>query len=145
MARLRYENVKEEIESKDWELISTEYINLDSDLEMRCPNGHLNVISLKTWRHHECPLCKENIYANINEKPVKKNGFRVLAFDQASITSGWSVFDNETLVKFGAWTSNGTKSTERISLTKGWFASMISKWKPDEVILEDIQLQHFGD
>ena len=49
---------------------------------------------------------------------VKKNGYRILAFDQASITSGWSVFDDERLIKFGHWTSDGRHSTERIAQTK---------------------------
>lgn len=146
MARLKYEDIQKEIQLEGWILQSKEYVNLKTDLELICPNGHLNVFSLEQWRRHKsCPICENNKYANVDTKPVKKNGYRILAFDQASITSGWSVFDDKELIKYGKWTSDGTHSTERISLTKGWFASMIQKWKPDEVVLEDIQLQKFGE
>lgn len=48
------------------------------------------------------------------------------------------MFDNEKLIKYGKWTSEGTHSTERIAQTKYWVASMIEKWKPDCIALEDI-------
>ena len=41
---------------------------------------------------------------------------------------------------YGKYTADGAKSTERIAKTKYWVASMIKKWKPDEVVFEDIQL-----
>lgn len=73
----------------------------------------------------------------------QKKGFRILGFDQASITSGWAIFDNDNLISYGKWTSDGTHSTERIAQTKYWVASMIEKWKPDLIAMEDIQLQKF--
>lgn len=79
----------------------------------------------------------------MNDNAPKSKGFRILAFDQASITSGWSVFDDAELIKFGAWTSDGNNSTDRIAKTKQWVASMLQTWKPDLVVLEDIQLQKF--
>ena len=77
----------------------------------------------------------------MNDSAPKSKGFRILAFDQASITSGWSVFDDDEMVKFGHWTSDGSHSTDRIMKTKQWVASMIQMWKPDLVIFEDIQLE----
>jgi len=74
----------------------------------------------------------------MNDNAPKRKGFRILAFDQASITSGWSAFDGEELIKFGSWTSEGNNSTDRISKTKHWFANMLQTWKPDLVVLEDI-------
>lgn len=50
----------------------------------------------------------------MNDKAPKAKGFRILAFDQASIISGWAVFDDTELVKFGHWESKGSHSTERI-------------------------------
>lgn len=144
--KLTLDDVKEELNEAGWLLYSKEYTNLKTDLELVCPNGHLTVFSLEQWRRgHKCPICESNKYANVDTKPIKKTSYRILAFDQASITSGWSVFDDDELVSYGTWTSEGTHSTERIALTKGWFASMLWKWKPDEVILEDIQLQKFGN
>lgn len=123
--------------------MSTEYINLKTDLELNCPEGHLNYVSYEKWRRgsYECPICKQNEYRCTDNIAVKKNGFRILAFDQASITSGWSVFDGQKLIKYGNWTSHGVHSTERIAQTKQWMASMIKKWNPDKIIFEDIQLQ----
>lgn len=143
MSRLTYEEVRQEIEKRGWELISTSYNNLDSDLDLKCPAGHFNVFSLKQWRHCECPTCKENPFYNMDTKPVKKKGFRVLALDQATITSGWAVLDDNELIKYGKYTTKGNHSTERIAQTKGFVASLIQKWNPSLVALEDIQLQRY--
>lgn len=140
---IKIEDVKRNVEDSGWKLVSTEYINLKTDLQVKCPEGHDCFVSFEKFRKgkYECPICKQNQYYKTDNIAVKKKGFRVLAFDQASITSGWSVFDDEVLIKYGKWTSDGSNSTERIAQTKYWIASMIDKWKPDQVILEDIQLQ----
>ena len=144
MAKLKYEDIIKEVEDSGWHLLSATYVNLKTDMSFQCPNGHTNFLSLERWRRHqECPICKNNPFSNVKTQPVKKTGYRILALDQASITSGWSVFDGEKLVSYGHWSSEGTHSTERIGQTKYWAASMIAKWKPDMVILEDIQLQKY--
>ena len=146
LSKLKYEDVKKEVEKEGWQLLSTDYANLKTDMSFKCTEGHVNYYSLEKWRRgHICITCKENPYINIKTNPIKKNGYRILAFDQASITSGWAVFDNEKLISYGKWTSEGTHSTERIGQTKYWVASMTSKWKPDLLVFEDIQLQKFGD
>ena len=40
MAKLKIEDIRNDLESKNWKLISTEYKNLDTELEMECPEGH---------------------------------------------------------------------------------------------------------
>lgn len=146
MARLKYEEVKKEVEELGWELLTNNYTNLKTEMSFKCPEGHINYYSLEKWRRgHTCVTCKNNHYSNISTKPVKKKGYRILAFDQASITSGWAVFDNDELISYGKWTSEGTHSTERIGQTKYWVASMVEIWHPDELVFEDIQLQKFGD
>ena len=113
-------------------------------MAFQCPNGHENFYTMEYWRRHkECPICKANKYYRMNDTAPKSKGFRILAFDQASITSGWSVYDDEELIKYGKWTSEGVNSTDKINRTKHWFANMIQTWKPDLVVLEDIQLQKF--
>ncbi len=146
-SRIKIEEVRESVEQAGWKLISDTYQNLKSDLVGMCPQGHENHFTYEDWRKGKviCKICDKAAFVKVNEKPSKKNGYRILAFDQASITSGWAVFDNDKLINYGKWTSNGTHSTQRISLTKAWFASMIDEWKPDEVILEDIQLHKFND
>lgn len=113
-------------------------------MNFKCPNDHENYYTMEYWRRHkECPICKSNKYYQMNDSAPRSNGFRILAFDQASITSGWSVYDNDELIKFGNWTSDGSHSTDRIMKTKRWVANMIQTWKPNLVVLEDIQLQKF--
>ena len=113
-------------------------------MSFKCPNDHENYYTMEYWRRHkECPICKSNKYFQMNDSAPRSNGFRILAFDQASITSGWSVYDDDELIKFGHWTSDGSHSTDRIMKTKRWVANMLQTWKPDLVILEDIQLQKF--
>ena len=146
MAKLKYEDVKKEIEDAGWTLLTEVYTNLKTDMHFKCPEGHNNYISLERWRRgHKCLTCENNPLKNVPISPVKKNGFRILALDQASITSGYAIFDEDKLISYGKWSSNGTHSTERISQTKSWIACMIEKWKPDLVVLEDIQLQKFGE
>lgn len=142
MGKFKIEDIKNEIENKGWILESTTYTNLKSDLELICPENHSCITSFGQWRKgYECPICKQNQYYKISTDYIKKNGYRILSLDQATITSGWSIFDNQSLVSYGANTSKGKDSIEKISNTKYWVASLIEKWKPDEVILEDIQLQ----
>lgn len=145
--KLKFEDIKKDIESQGWKLNQDEYVNLKTDLQVICPEGHDCFVSYEKWRRgsFECPICKQNQYYKSDNIAVKKNGYRILAFDQASITSGWAVFDGDALVKYGKWSSEGTHSTERIAKTKYWVASMIQKWNPDEVVFEDIQLQKFGE
>ena len=145
--KLKFEDIKKDIESQGWKLNQDDYVNLKTDLQVICPEGHDCFVSYEKWRRgsFECPICKQNQYYKSDNIAVKKNGYRILAFDQASITSGWAVFDGEILVKYGKWSSEGTHSTERIAKTKYWVASMIQKWNPDEVVFEDIQLQKFGE
>lgn len=147
MGKIKYEEVKQSIEDAGWKLISKEYVNLKTDLLALCPKGHEVHFPFEDWRRNvvECQCCNYQPFKKINEKPKRKNGYRILAFDQASICSGWSCFDQDRLINYGSWTSHGTKSTERIAQTKAWFASMINQHNPDLIVLEDIQLQKFGD
>lgn len=146
MAKLKLEDIQKEVKEAGWELLSSSYTNLKTDMSFKCPEGHINYYSLEKWRHgHKCITCNNNYYSNINTKAVKKKGYRILAFDQASITSGWSVFDNNELISYGKWTSEGSHSTERIGQTKYWVTSMIHAWNPNEVIFEDIQLQKLNN
>lgn len=142
-SKIKYENVKEDIENQGWTLLSNSYINLKTVLQVICPEKHECLVSYEKWRKgkFECPICKQNQYYKTDDIAIKKKGYRILVFDQASITSGWAVFDNEELINYGSHTSNGENSTEKIAKTKYWVASMIENWKPDEIVIEDIQLQ----
>lgn len=141
-SRYKISDIKKEVEESGWTLVSTTYSNLKTEMEFLCPEGHQILQSLEKWRRKKkCPICENNPLKHTSAILVKKKGFRILALDQASITSGWSLFEDGNLIQYGNWTSNGKHHTERVSLTKCWVASLIETTCPDFICLEDIQLQ----
>lgn len=58
-SKIKYEEVKESIEAKGWTLISDTYVNLKTDLELNCPNGHEVHTTYEDWRkgNCECAIC----------------------------------------------------------------------------------------
>jgi hypothetical protein len=51
---------------------------------MVCPNGHTIYKTYGDWREeeqHQCPICIKQPFKKVNERPTKKKGYRVLAFD----------------------------------------------------------------
>lgn len=145
MAKIIIGDIKVELILKGWNLLSTNYVNLDSDLEMQCPEGHKVFMSFKQWRRKaECPTCSSNVYSTLKEATAmqKKGGTtRVLALDDSTTVTGWAVFDNEELVGYSKIEMTQSSATERIAALRQWLLSMLVKWKPDTVAIEDIQKQ----
>ena len=145
MAKLKLEDIQLELEKNKWRLISQEYKNLDTDLEMMCPKGHRVFIPLKKWRkHNECPMCsQQHIVKNLkNNIPKKdKNKKRIISLDDATSITGYAIFDGDELITYGKITMNANNSIERIVGVRQWLISMIANWQPDIVSIEDIQLQ----
>ena len=148
MAKIKIEDIKAEIEKEGWSLVSDKYVNLDEEMEFRCDEGHSVFSSWKKMRQRlDCPICKQNVYKNQNSKVVqkKKGTFRILALDQATHTTGYSIFDNNELVKYGTFTTSQSEEIERDNHIKHWVVSMIDSWNPDLVVIEGIQLQENKD
>lgn len=144
MSKLTLEQVQEELKTHSWQLVSTGYQNLDTELTLICPEGHKVYLSLKKWRrNHKCPICEMNPYTNMSslQDLGTTKAFRVLALDQATETTGWAIFDNTSLKRFGIITFHDTNSAARMSALKQWLGSMVLSINPDMVIFEDIQLQ----
>jgi len=147
MAKLRLEDVRGEIEEKGWKMISDAYENLDAELTLECPEEHRVYISLKKFRRNpECPTCKNNPFKEIDTKVIPKNPniTRVLALDQATKLSGWSIYDGTQLIKYGVYHTSLDDEAARIHAVNEWLISMINNWKPDIIGIEDIQLQDFS-
>lgn len=147
MAKIKYEDIKNEVSYHGWNLISKEYINLSTEMEFSCPEGHIVYTSWKKLRDNfNCPSCAdmERNSSTIEIKPKSKNVTRVIALDQATNTTGWCIFDNNTLVTFGKIDFTQTDTIERISKIRQWLLNMIEAWNPDRIALEDIQLQNFA-
>lgn len=145
MAKLKIEDIRAEVQQCGWTLISEEYKNLDTDLEMACPYGHKVFVPFKKWRKHQsCPTCESShIVKNLSKSiPRKAAGVkRILALDDATGTTGYAIFDGDALVTYGKVTMGGLTAIERIVGVKQWLVSMIENWNPDIVAVEDIQLQ----
>ena len=143
MSKLKYEDIKQDIESHGWKLISTEYVNLETELCVECPEHHRTNIPYKKLRgQFNCPLCAENVYKLDSTKiiPKKKNTRRVLALDQATRVGGWSIYDDTTLVSYGVVINPEVNEAARIHYMKCWLINMLMNWNPDFVGLEDIYL-----
>ena len=144
MARITLDTINEELVQSGWKCVSTEYKNLESELHFNCEEGHDVYASWKKIRtKRECPICKQNAFKKLVEtvKPKPKGVKRVLALDQATHTTGWSIFDGSTLVRYGTFNTEVKDETIRINTMKNWMLSMISNWNPDCVAIEGIQFQ----
>lgn len=148
MAKITVDTIKAELDPLGWVLLSSTYKNLDEQLEFKCPEGHQVFNSWKKMRGNPiCPQCRDNIYKKTDTKVVQKKGtgVRLLALDQSSHVTGWSIYDGRTLVKFGVYTAGGNSEMERLDSVKNWLVSMIENWKPDHIAIEGIQYeQNFG-
>lgn len=148
MSKISYEEVKKTVEQNFCSLVSTQYKNLKENLEIRCPNGHIFFQNYDYIRKHGCccPQCnKENLVSKESYSAPKTSKYRILALDQATLLTGWSLWDGKDLIAYGAFKSQEKSSPERIHYLKEWLISMIENNNPDLVLLEDIQLQDYGN
>lgn len=144
MARITIEQIREELEPEGWKIISTEYKNLDSELIFECAEGHR---VYNTWKKirtkRECPVCNQNVFKENNTPilPKKAGEKRLLALDQATKITGWALFSNGELLRFGAFETNLDNEIERDNEIKNWLINVIENWCVDSVALEGIQYE----
>lgn len=144
MSKIKIEDIQEELSKDGWTLISTEYKNLDTEMVFECSEGHRVYSSWKKLRtRRECPVCQRNEFKDQKEilVPKKKDEYRVLALDQATRISGWSLFSNGELLRYGTFETQLDNEIARDNTIKNWLISMINNWQPDLVALEGIQYQ----
>ena len=142
-------SVSNHLEEEGWKLISTSYKNLDTELEMQCPEGHTQFITYGKWRKHPvCEVCLAGDPYKVkkNKVPIKTiDTQRILALDAATRITGYSIYDNGTLVSYGTYHADENKDTvDRINEIKHWLEVAIDEWEPDIVGVENIQLQNYG-
>lgn len=144
MSKITIEQIKKELSAYNWNILSSEYKNLDSELIFECEEGHKVYSTWKKIRtRRECPICKENKYKEQDFKivPKEKGIRRTLALDQSTRINGWSIYDGNKLIKYGIFTVNFDDEIERDNNIKNWLVNMIYNWNPDYVGLEGIQYQ----
>ena len=141
------QSVRDAISEQGWNLLTENYVNLDTVMQFQCPKGH-NVFA--TWKRLrsklECPECaKQQVINNDSSVLPKPVGVRrVLALDQASHTTGFAIFDNDKLVRYGSYNTTLNDEVARYSIIKSWVKSMVREWRPDYVAIEGIQFQEEG-
>lgn len=146
MAKLSREQIQNEVESKGFKLIDdSKYVNLDSIITIQCSKGHLTDTNLKSLRHpsFECPFCASQEFKM--EKPhgvPEKEGYRIIAFDQATEKVGMSIYDNGKLVYFDMFRFTDQILIYRLTkILRLLEEVVIPIWKPDLLVFEDIQQQ----
>ena len=147
MAKIKIDEIRKAAIDHNWTLISTEYINLDSELIFECDEQHRVHLPYKKVRDKwECPICKKNKLkvSSTNIIPKSKNTKRVLALDQATHLTGYAVFDNKQLITSGVFQTELSDNIARANAVKNWLISMVESRKPDIIGFEDIQLQQFN-
>lgn len=148
MSKIKVEDIRKAAIDNGWQLVSTEYKNLSTELTFICNEGHeINIPYKKVRDKWECPLCKANKYYNFSEevKPKSKGVQRAIGLDQATHITGYSIFDNEELVYAGTFEATAEDEIARDVQIQNWLIQLIHNWKPDVVGLEGIQLQQFND
>mgnify|MGYP007102007612 CR=1 FL=1 len=89
MSTIKIENVREYVEGAGWQLISEEYVNLKTDLQVKCPEGHDCFVSFEKFRKgYDCPICKQNQYYKTDNIAVKKMDLELLLLTKQVLRLG---------------------------------------------------------
>lgn len=142
-------SVRNHLESENWKLISDTYKNLDTELEMVCPQGHKQTQTYKQWRKHPvCEVCMagDPFKGKKNKVPPKRvDARRILALDAATNVTGYAVYDDKELVAFGTFKADESKDlTARINEVKKWLIDVIEKIKPDFIGVGTLPINCFS-
>ena len=144
MAKLTHQQIADELFAAGYELVDdSNYTSLNSNIIIRCPQGHLIETSLANFRRPSftCPVCDKDIkFVNPTVVPPKK-GYRIIAFDQATENFGLSIFDDGQLVFYSLYTFSGDVVHRLTKIKKFVQDIVIKEWKPDFIVMEDIQYQ----
>ena len=148
MSKIRIEDIRKELEQYGWTLISDTYKNLEEELVFECEENHKVFSNWKKIRlKKECPICKKNKLKEKSTKiiPKQKGVFRVIGLDQATKITGYSIFDDQKLIKFGTFETTYEDEIARDHAIKTWLLNLIENWQPDHIAMEGIQLQEEGN
>ena len=82
MKKLSYEYVKSQIKKSGYKLLSKEYENVKTKMEIECPNDHIYEIVYNNFQQgHRCPICygnKKHSYEFIKSQ-IEKEGYKLLS------------------------------------------------------------------
>ena len=66
---------------------------------------------------------------------------KILALDQASQTTGWSLWEDSKLITYGKFTVINPQMGDRLVTIRNNINKLINEYTPQKVLFEDIQLQ----
>ena len=148
MAKLNEQEIKDILTTKGLTCLNIEqYKNLETNLMFKCQNGHSIEASMRTIRnaHFKCPECEGKISTSdalSNHTVAPKAGYRVVAIDNATANVGVSIFDDDKLIYYHLYHYEGDTITRMVNNRRFIEETVISKWQPDLIVLEDIQYQN---
>ena len=147
MAKISLTTIEEALADTGWSCNDKVYANLKTVMHFTCPEGHKVEQTWERMRNKRvCPVCTNNLkkkIANIAAAP-KTSNYRVLALDQSSHKTGYSVYDGQNLVAYGVYENTKLNAQDRIAGICDWLDSMIANWKPDEIGIEETQYNPGG-
>ena len=77
--KLTYEEVKRRIETDEYKLISDEYVNNNTKLEIKCNKGHIFDMSYAVFiRGSRCPICNRGWLFYYNIRGMKKEAYEYI-------------------------------------------------------------------
>lgn len=144
MAKLSEEKIIDEIESKGFVVLELEnYETIRSPILIKCQNDHILETNLFSFRKESfrCPKC-DGGEVKFTSIPPEKSGYRILALDNATEKMGISIYDNGKLVYYQLLTFSGNFDSRITKIFEVVTNTMIGNWKPDYIVMEDIQYQN---
>lgn len=148
MSKIKYEDIQQEATNYGWKVLSDSYKNLNTEMIWECTEGHKVFLPYKKVRNkYICPICIKNQFTYFEEKviPKKKNIQRSIGLDQATHSTGYSIFDDGELIYAGTFEATADDEIERDIEIKNWLIQLIANWKPDLIGIEGIQLQQLNN
>lgn len=146
--RLTDQEIKDILASKGFTCSNIEdYVNLDTVLHLQCEHGHNIDASIRTVRNanFKCGICdgQNSISNHITVVNIAaKDGYRIVAIDNATEKVGISVFDSGKLVYWHLYQYSG-ETIERMVKNREFLENtIINSWQPDMIVFEDIQYQN---
>jgi Holliday junction resolvasome RuvABC endonuclease subunit len=144
MAKLTIQQIESELTEKGYIPIELKnYQNTKSPIIIKCENGHLLTTNLFSFRKStfRCPKC-DGGEIKLKGYPPIKNGYRILALDNATEQMGLSIYDDGKLVYYDLLTFKGHFDDRITKISKIVNEIMIKNWEPDYITFEDIQYQN---
>ena len=89
-SRISYDQVKQTIENEGYKLLSTDYKNSRTKIEIQCPSGHIFEMRYNAFQQgNRCPECygsKKHTYSYVKQT-IENEGYKLLSTEYKNVTS----------------------------------------------------------